>query len=109
MDAVFSNPPRRGAVLTSTRPMRYQRALVPTLKEVPADATSASHVLLLRAGYVRRVGAGIYSFLPFGVRVLRKIEGIIRDEMNRAGALEVLLPALLPAEYFRETGRWDLF
>ncbi len=89
--------------------MRYQRALVPTLKEAPADATSKSHVLLLRAGYVRRVGAGIYSFLPFGVRVLRKIEGIIRGEMNRAGALEVLLPALLPAEYFRESGRWELF
>ncbi len=89
--------------------MRQQRALIPTLKEPPADATSASHVLLLRAGYVRRVGAGIYSFLPLGVRVLRKIERIIRTELDRAGALEVLLPALLPSEYFKETGRWDLF
>jgi prolyl-tRNA synthetase len=89
--------------------MRYSRALLPTLKEAPADATSQSHVLLLRAGYVRRVGSGIYSFLPLGVRVLRKIEAIVRAEMDAAGAQEVLLPALLPADYFKETGRWDLF
>jgi prolyl-tRNA synthetase len=89
--------------------MRYRQSLLPTLKEAPADATSVSHVLLLRAGFVRRVGAGIYSFLPLGVRVLRKIEGIIREEMNRAGSEEVLLPALLPAEYFQESGRWDVF
>lgn len=89
--------------------MRYSRALVPTLKEAPADAQTASHVLLTRAGYVRRVGAGIYSFLPLGLRVLRRVERIIREEMDRAGALEVLLPALLPAEYYRESGRWDLF
>src|SRR5688572_28721175 len=89
--------------------MRYRRALLPTLKEAPADATSVSHILLLRAGYARRVGAGIYSFLPLGVRVLRKIETIIREEMNRSGAEEVLLPALLPAEYFQESGRWDVF
>ena len=89
--------------------MRYRQSLLPTLKEAPADATSVSHVLLLRAGFVRRVGAGIYSFLPLGVRVLRKIENIIREEMNRAGSEEVLLPALLPAEYFQESGRWDVF
>ncbi|HEX3598452.1 MAG TPA: proline--tRNA ligase [Polyangiaceae bacterium] len=89
--------------------MRYSRALVPTLKEAPADAQTVSHVLLTRAGYVRRVGAGIYSFLPLGLRVLRKVERIIREEMDRAGALEVLLPALLPAEYYRESGRWELF
>jgi prolyl-tRNA synthetase len=89
--------------------MRYSRALLPTLKEAPADATSKSHVLLLRGGYVRRVGAGIYSFLPLGVRVLRKIEAIVRGEMDAAGAQEVLLPALLPADYFKETGRWELF
>ncbi len=87
--------------------MRYRRALLPTLKEAPADATSKSHILLLRAGMIRRVGAGIYSFLPLGVRVLKKIEQIVRGEMNAAGAEEVLLPALLPAEYFQETGRWD--
>jgi prolyl-tRNA synthetase len=89
--------------------MRYRRALIPTLKEAPADATSASHVLLLRAGFVRRVGAGMYSFLPLGLRVLRRVETIIREEMNRAGAQELLLPALLPSDYFRETGRWELF
>jgi len=89
--------------------MRYTRALIPTLKEAPADATTVSHVLLTRAGYVRRVGAGIYSFLPLGLRVLSRIERIVREEMNAEGALEVLLPALLPADYFRETGRWDLF
>ena len=89
--------------------MRYGRALIPTLKEAPSDATSASHVLLLRAGYARRVGAGIYSYLPLGLRVLRKIEGIVRQELDRVGALELLLPALLPAEYFQETGRWDSY
>ena len=89
--------------------MRYSRALIPTSKEAPSDATSASHVLLGRAGYVRRVGAGIYSFLPLGTRVLHKITAIVREEMDRAGALEVLLPALLPSEYFKESGRWDVF
>ncbi|MGC4070886.1 MAG: proline--tRNA ligase [Polyangiaceae bacterium] len=89
--------------------MRYRNALLPTLKEAPSDATSKSHVLLLRGGFARRIGAGIYSYLPLGFRVLSKIENIIRGEMDRAGAQQVLLPALLPAELFRETGRWDLF
>jgi prolyl-tRNA synthetase len=89
--------------------MRYKSALLPTLKEAPSDATSVSHVLLARAGYIRRVGAGIYSFLPLAVRTLHKIERIVREEMDGAGAQEVLLPALLPSEYFEETGRWDLF
>jgi len=89
--------------------MRYQKALLPTMKEAPADAQSTSHVLLTRAGYQRRVGAGIYSFLPLGLRVLRNVERIVREEMDAAGAQEVLLPALLPAEYFKETGRWELF
>jgi len=89
--------------------MLFSRALIPTLKEAPADATNASHILLSRAGYVRKVGAGIYDFLPLGYRVLRKVEAIIRAEMNRAGALEILMPALLPAEYFKETGRWDVY
>jgi prolyl-tRNA synthetase len=89
--------------------MRYQKALLPTLKEAPSDAQSVSHILLTRAGYMRRVGAGIYSFLPLGLRVLRNIETLVRQEMDRAGAQEVLLPALLPAEYFKETGRWEVF
>ncbi len=79
------------------------------MKEAPADATNASHVLLSRAGYIRRVGAGIYDFLPLGYRVLQKVETIVREEMDRAGGLELLMPALLPADYFKETGRWDLY
>jgi prolyl-tRNA synthetase len=89
--------------------MRYSRAFFPTLREVPKEATTVSHALLLRAGYIRMVGAGIYEFLPLGVRVLQRIAGIIRDEMDRAGAQEVLMPALLPSEYFKETGRWEKF
>jgi prolyl-tRNA synthetase len=89
--------------------MLFSRALIPTMKEAPADASNASHVLLSRAGYIRRVGAGLYDFLPLGLRVLRKVERIVREEMDRAGALEILMPALLPAEYFKETGRWDLY
>ncbi|MFI5298015.1 MAG: proline--tRNA ligase [Polyangiales bacterium] len=88
---------------------RLSQALVPTLKETPADATNASHKLLLRAGYVRQIGAGIYNFLPLGLRVLRKVEAIVRAEMDRSGAMEVLMPALLPADYFKETGRWDVY
>ncbi len=89
--------------------MRYSRAFFPTLREVPKEATTVSHALLLRAGYIRMVGAGIYEFLPLGVRVLQRIAGIIREEMDHAGAQEVLMPALLPSEYFKETGRWDKF
>ena len=89
--------------------MRFSRALIPTVKEAPADAANVSHVLLMRGGFIRRVGAGSYNFLPLGLRVLQKVEGIVRREMDRAGALEILMPALLPAEYFKETGRWDRF
>src|SRR5258708_5405914 len=89
--------------------MLFSRALVPTVKEAPPDATNPSHVLLTRAGFIRRVGAGIYDFLPLGYRVLRKVEAIVRQEMDRAGALEILMPSLLPAEYFKETARWDLY
>jgi len=89
--------------------MRWSRAFIPTIKEAPADATNASHIYLTRGGFVRRIGAGIYEFLPLGLRVLRKIESIIRQEMDGAGAQELLMPALLPADYFRETGRWDVF
>src|SRR3954464_1331423 len=89
--------------------MLYTRALIPTVKEAPADAANASHKLLVRGGYIRKVGAGMYDFLPLGLRVLRKIEAIVREEMNRSGAQEILMPALLPAEYFKETGRWELY
>ena len=89
--------------------MLFSRALIPTVKEAPQDATNASHTFLVRGGYIRRVGAGIYDFLPLGLRAFRKVEGIVREEMDRAGALEILMPALIPAEYFKETGRWDRF
>ncbi len=89
--------------------MRYSAAFIPTLREAPNDATTPSHILLLRSGMVRMVGAGIYEFLPLGFRVLSKIANIVRDEMNRAGAQEVMMPALLPREYFEESGRWSSF
>lgn len=89
--------------------MRYSKAFIPTLKEVPKEATMPSHVLLLRAGYIRMVGAGIYELLPLGSRVLSRVAEVVRDEMDRAGAQEVLLPALLPSEYFQESGRWESF
>lgn len=89
--------------------MRYSRYFLPTLREVPADAEVISHQLMLRAGMVRRVAAGIYDILPLGLRVIRKIENIIREEMNRAGAHELFMPSILPAELWQETGRWDFY
>ena len=89
--------------------MRYSRAFIPTVKEVPKDATMPSHVLMLRAGYARMVGAGIYELLPLGTRVLHKIERIIREEMDASGAQELLMPTFLPADYFKESGRWDVY
>lgn len=89
--------------------MRYSRAFIPTVKEVPKEATMPSHVLMLRAGYARMVGAGIYELLPLGTRVLHKIEQIIREEMDGAGAQELLMPTFLPGEYFKETGRWEVY
>lgn len=87
--------------------MRWSRALIPTMKETPADAVAPSHVLLLRAGMVRQVGAGAYTFLPLGFRVLNKVVGIVRQEMDAAGAQEVLMPALSPQELWKESGRLD--
>ena len=89
--------------------MRYSKALIPTLKEVPAEATMASHQLLLRGGFIRRVAAGIYEYLPLGLRVLQRVTQVVREEMDRAGALELLMPAVVPAELWRETGRWETF
>ena len=89
--------------------MLVTRALLPTVKEAPSDATNVSHILLTRAGFIRRVGAGMYDYLPLGLRVLQKVAGIVRREMDRAGGQEILMPALLPAEYFKETERWDRF
>ncbi|MBM4286847.1 MAG: proline--tRNA ligase [Deltaproteobacteria bacterium] len=89
--------------------MRYARMLLPTLKETPAEAETISHQLLLRAGLIRKLASGIYDYLPVGLRVLRKVEAIVREEMNRAGAQEVLLPAVQPAELWQESGRWQVY
>ena len=87
--------------------MRWTNAFIPTLKETPADAEITSHKLLLRAGLIRKLAGGLYTFLPLGVRVLRKVEQIVREEMNRAGALEVLMPALQPPEIWKQSGRYE--
>jgi prolyl-tRNA synthetase len=89
--------------------MRVSQFFIPTLKEAPAEAELASHKLMLRAGLIRRLGSGLYSWLPLGLRVLRKVERVIREEMDAAGALEVFMPAVQPAELWQETGRWDVF
>ncbi|MDU5949766.1 MAG: proline--tRNA ligase, partial [Paenibacillus macerans] len=89
--------------------MRQSQLLLPTLREVPAEADSASHAWLLRAGYIRQLAAGVYTYLPLGRRVLHKLEQIVRAEMDRAGAQELLLPALQPAELWRESGRYSRY
>jgi prolyl-tRNA synthetase len=89
--------------------MRTSRFHLGTIKEAPADAELASHRLMIRAGYVRRLAAGIYTWLPLGVRVLRKVEAIVREEMNRAGAIELVMPAVQPAELWQESGRWQAY
>ncbi len=89
--------------------MRTSQMLIPTLREDPGEAEVVSHRLMLRAGMIRKTAAGIYTYLPLGLRVIRKIERIVREEMNRAGAQEVLMPIASPAELWRETGRWDFY
>lgn len=89
--------------------MKVSKLLLKTLRETPAEAETASHQLMLRAGMMRKLAAGIYSYLPLGLRSLHKVEQIIREEMDAAGAQELLMSALLPAEYYQESGRWDVF
>lgn len=89
--------------------MRTSKLLLATLKETPADAEVISHKLMLRAGMIRKLAAGLYSWLPLGRRVLHKVEGIVREEMDRAGAHEVLMPAVQPAELWQESGRWEQY
>jgi prolyl-tRNA synthetase len=89
--------------------MRYSQYLLPTLKEVPADAEVISHQLMLRSGMIRKVSAGIYNYMPLGLRSIRKMEQIIREEMNRAGAIECLMPMANPAELWQESGRWEKY
>ena len=87
--------------------MKASQFFVSTLKEAPADAEVMSHKLMLRAGFIKRLGAGIYTYMPMGLRVIRKVEGIIREEMNRAGGIELLMPVVQPAELWQETGRFQ--
>src|SRR5262245_4244522 len=87
--------------------MRQSQTLVPTLKEAPSEAEVPSHIFMVRGGYMRKVAAGIYSFLPIGWRVVKKVERIIREEMDRSGASEVFLPAVIPGELWKESGRWQ--
>jgi prolyl-tRNA synthetase len=89
--------------------MKQSEMLVPTLRETPTDAEIKSHQLLVRAGFIRQTASGVYSFLPLGKRVLRKVEEIVREEMNKSGAHEMLMPAMQPAEFWKETGRWNTF
>ncbi|MBS1236458.1 MAG: prolyl-tRNA synthetase [Proteobacteria bacterium] len=89
--------------------MRVSRFLLSTVRETPAEAETISHQLMLRAGMIRKLASGLYSWLPLGLRVLRKVEGIVREEMNHAGAQEVLMPAVQPAELWQESGRWEKY
>src|ERR1700679_3611018 len=89
--------------------MRLTQAFIPTIKETPAEAQIASHRLMLRAGLVRQTSAGIYAWLPLGFRVLKNIEQIVRQEQNRAGAQEILMPTIQSADLWRESGRYDAY
>ena len=89
--------------------MRASQFFIATQKEAPQEAELASHRLMLRAGFIKRLGAGLYTWMPLGLRVLRKVEAIVREEMNKAGALELLMPAVQPKELWEETGRWAVF
>ncbi len=87
--------------------MKWTQTLIPTLREAPADAEILSHKLLLRAGLIRKLAGGVYTFLPLGLRALRKVEKIVREEMDRAGGIEVLMPALQPPEIWQQSGRYE--
>src|SRR5712671_4137088 len=89
--------------------MKASQFFISTLKEAPADAEVKSHQLMMRAGFIKRLGAGIYSYMPMGLRVIRKVEAIIREEMNRAGGIELLMPVVQPAELWQETGRFQKY
>ena len=89
--------------------MRVSRFFISTLKEAPSEAELPSHKLMLRAGYIKRLASGLYTWMPLGLRVLRKVENVVRSEMDRSGAIELLMPAVQPAELWQETGRWDVF
>jgi len=89
--------------------MRLSNYFIPTLKEDPAEAEVISHKLMIRAGMIRKLAAGIYDYLPLGLKTLKKVENIVREEMNNAGAIELLMPSVLPAELWKESKRWDFY
>jgi prolyl-tRNA synthetase len=89
--------------------MKLSQYYLPTYKETPQEAELSSHRLMLRAGLIQRIGSGIYTWLPLGLKVLQKVEAIVREELNKAGALEVLMPNIQPAELWQESGRWEDF
>ena len=89
--------------------MRVSQFFISTLKEAPSEAELISHRLMLRAGYIKKLSSGLYTWMPLGLRVLRKVEAIVREEMNRSGGIELLMPAVQPAELWQETGRWEVF
>jgi prolyl-tRNA synthetase len=89
--------------------MRVSRFLIATLKEAPSEAEVVSHKLMLRAGLVKRLANGIYTWMPLGLRVLRRVEAVIREEMNASGAIELLMPAVQPAELWQESRRWEQY
>ncbi|HET7316167.1 MAG TPA: proline--tRNA ligase, partial [Sphingomicrobium sp.] len=89
--------------------MRSSRAFLPVLKESPSDAQIVSHKLMLRAGLVRQTAAGIYAWLPLGLKVLKRIESIVREEQDRAGAIELLMPTIQSADLWRQSGRYDAY
>lgn len=89
--------------------MRVSQFFISTLKEAPSEAELASHKLMMRAGYIKKLASGLYTWMPLGLRVLRKVENIVREEMDRSGGIELLMPAIQPAELWQETGRWEVF
>ena len=89
--------------------MRWTQFFLNTLRETPADADAVSHQLMMRAGMIQKVAAGIYTYLPLGLRSIRKLEAIVREEMNREGAIELLMPSIAPAELWEESGRWQKY
>ena len=89
--------------------MRVSQFFISTLKEAPSEAEVISHKLMLRAGLIKRLTSGVYTWMPLGLRVLRKVENIIREEMNRGGAIELLMPAVQPAELWHESTRWEQY
>src|SRR5437867_1345934 len=89
--------------------MRWSKSFIPTLKELPSDAEVASHQLMLRAGFLRKLAGGVFTYLPLGTRSIARLSRLVREEMDRAGAQEIVMPVLQPAELWQETGRWFVF